>query len=870
MSQVLSQEPPLQNCTNTLNLSPVSSKDIPINLVTPTKIKRQGSLDDYIDLTTPRLIQKSPKPRVITDCYIDEIVISDSDDESPPKRIKECAITFSTPTRAKSTPNIFIKSCSPFQSPQTKNQGLQTKLYQTPIRNGSTKVSPFKNTNSPIFNSFECQSLQNSVKHSTPVSEIPMPIPLQIPNSPDTHSESMNSCPHLTPIKPPVDTGNYFGQKLETFNFNIDEHLLPTNITTIELFASNSNLCTTPSGTSRNITLKNPLTKSVINESPNSLPKMSFVQSDAARKPTVGSQLADKLKTVLFEDSIPSELINSEFHTPTGKTPRAEEFFTPAPSIPFATVTATLTLQRLESNWNCYKQPGYAIKFLSDMSVEGKEIPNEWIDDSINLPLEGQTSFVKINSLQFVRSYITTPLIKISKFLLTPLVTYLVTSQDVNTTVHTANLLCDVIETHPAATLNNTECYRDVFTWELLNTSLETLCKETYIEVALDSLLKLYCDVIESEIHYQTVTTSYTHSLFWPKSSCVCLSDVLKDLIAYTCRLFSKHCPIIYTLFRLFELVLEWSLKLNEVIWHEQAAYEFNAQLSNFKTEDYSLFILCIGPPWFAGYIAQVRLREIGVPPLRLTPLSTSLKEFFTTYTDFLPTHPQEKLQETAINITSRDRLLKASKLGECHVIKQLIRDGCDPNICDDKNWNSLLRACWRGKVCSVEAIVEASLEKSTRVNIVQINVGATPLHLAAKCGNIDVCLCLLKMGGPSLLLHRDKDGYFPYEMARNSKLVKLLKIDYNEDKFDIISAPLGFNTNLRVPIDTNIILEFESMVCTALRGLFIKGGFDQNDVTACQQAHVFVQKLTSRINRSQMLPIKLARLTALINSYFV
>ena len=853
MSQVISQDSPLQNCTNTLNMSPVSSKDAFINLITPTKMKIQSSLDDFIDLTTPKLIQKSPKSMLRNSEYcIDEIVISDSDDESPPKRMKDCE--FSTPTRVNSVPTLFEKYNSPLPVSLDLTLGLHTKFY-----------SSLKDSNIASISPNECHTIQNSVNHSTPVSEMIMPTTLLFHESSDAHYKLMGSGPHLTPIKTAVDSCDYSGK------FYTEEQLLPTDVTTVELFASSSK---TPSETSRNVTHTNTTSKCIINDSSyTSPPEMNCVQSKTAM-PTANSQLAEQFNIVGFEDKpiqyfLPSESNNSEFYTPKGKVV-SEEFFTPITAIPFPTTAVKLTLQRLESNQSVYNKPGSSDKFLGDISVEGKEIPNEWIDDSINLPLEGQTSFVKINSLQFVRSCITTPRVKITKFLLAPLITYLTTSQDVKTTVQTANLLCDVIKTHPATAVDNIACYRDVFTWDLLSSSLETLSNELNVRVELDIILKLYCDVIESELmHSQFATTSYTRSLFWPKSSCASLSDILKDLIASMFRLFYKHSPIIYTLFRLFELVLDWSIKSDEIIWHEPAAYEFHSHFSNLKTEDYSQFIGCIGPPWFAGYIAQIRLREIGVPTLQEIPFSTNLKEFFTTHTNFLPTHPQEKLHKPAINTALRDRLIKASQLGECHSIKQLIRAGCDPNICDEKSWNSLLRACWYGIVCSVEAIVESSLESNTRVNIVQINAGATPLHLAAKCGNIDVCVCLLKMGGPSLLLHRDKDGYFPYQMATNSKLVKLLKIDYCEDKFDRIAASLEFNTELRVPIELSVILEFEFMLCTALKGIFIKGGFDEDDVTACQQAHLFVQKLTSQINKSQLYPVELTRLAALINSYF-
>ena len=866
MSQVLSQDSPLQNCTNTFNFSPLSSRDVSINLITPNKMRRQPS-DDFIDLTLPKL----KSPLIISERFIDEIVISDSDDESPPKRVKNSETPFYTPKRFKSTPNLFKKTISPLQ---VRSYGLQTKLYQSPILTNSPKDSLLKRTSSATTIPIKCHTPQPIVKHSTPVSDL-LPTPLSTHESPGTLNGSMRNCPRLTPIKPTKDTRGCFSHQLSSFDFDVEEELLPTDVTTVELFASRSDFCTASSETSRNVTLKTANTKFVRENSLNSLPEMNFIQIDTT-VPSVSSQLAEKLKTVAFgdkRDSLPSVSIKTEFFTPKCEMASDDQYFTPFRSSPSPPppVTAPLTLERLENNWRCYTRPNHPTKFLSDTSVEGKEVSHEWIDGTINLPLESQTSFVKMNSLQLVRSCISTPHIKISKFLLTPLVTHLLTSQDVNIIIQTANLLCDVIKTHPAATMDNTDCYREVFTWDLLNSSIETLCSGVYMEAALHSILRLYCDVIESEIsYYKSTNSSYTRYLFWPKSSCVCLSDILKDLIEYTYRLFSKQCPIIYRLSRLFEVILDWSVTSQEVLWHEQAAYEFHNKFSKLKSEDYSLFIQIISRPWFAGYIAQIRLREIGVPSLHSTPLSSNLKEFFTTHSNFLPTHTQERLQQASANTTQRAQLIKASKYGECRIIKQIIRDGCDPNICNEKNWNPILRACCSGNVCSIEAIVEACIENNTPVNIVQINGGATPLHLAAKFDNFDVCLCLLKMGGPSLLLHRDKDGYFPFEVATLPKLVKLLRIDYEEDKIDRRSASKGFNTNLRIPIDTNIIIEFESMVCTALNGLFVKGGFDTDDVTACQQAHLFVQKLTSQINRSQTQPVELTRLAALISSYFV
>ncbi|KAI6652693.1 DnaJ-like protein subfamily C member 9 [Oopsacas minuta] len=831
-----------------------------IAMKTPTK-KRQSSIETLIDLTTPKLIQNidltTPKvvlckPKRLTDIFIDEIVISDSDDESPPKRIKDCQTPFYTPNRSKSTSCLYKKhdyTSSPRYQLTRKDRNAHHKFSPTNKPNfNQTQENTFKKLNSPL------NALPNNVKQSTPKRA-----------SSSIHVSRYNGLvqisPSLTPITYKQDENGCDYDSNQFHNSDIQfSDLLPTDVTTVELFASN---------------YKSPLRKSRISkyDESSSLPELNFLRKDNLKDSSTSSQLAERLKIVGLTDkhSLTSPA-SADSNFENFQTPRSnwsdEVFLAPTPIL-FSSHISVLTLEKLESNRKLYTTPDYIYNFTPEHDIEGSELPNEWIDDTINLPLEGQTSFVKINSLQFVRACITTPRIIISTTLLSPLVTYLVTTQDVTTIIQTATLLCDVIKTHPASTFANAVCYQEIFTWDLLLNSIQTLCNKKYIEVTHDCILKLYCDVIESELAYsQPNSVSFTQSLFWPKSRCN-LSDNFKDFTALVCTLISKPCPLIHTLFRMLGLVLECARKNIDSLWLNEAAKEFHKHLTEVKSNPHTHLLDCINPPWFAGYMAQLRLQEIGVSPSNNKCISPKLRDFFTNYTNFLPKHSVVESTETTISNSLKNRLIKASQLGDCNNIRKLILSGCEPNVFDDKNWNSLLRACWYGKVSSIEAIVETSLDTEKYFNIIQSRTGVTPLHLAAKYGNIDVCVCLLKLGGPSLLLHLDKYGNYPFQVATDKKLIKLLKIGYDEQKFEAIASSIGFNSKLRVPIEMSVIHEFESMLCIALRGIVNSGDFNQDDVIACKGAQSFLDKLTSQINKSQLQLVELTRLQALITSYF-
>ena len=824
MSQVLYQ------CTNNLNFIPVSPKDS--SMTTPPK-KRQRSLDYYIDLTTPKSVPRSPKPKKLSNVFIAEIVISDSEDESLPKRLKDGDTLQYTPkTLSKSTSSYKNSLTTPLSDPVSLQRGHGSNFSLTPYYNDGRTTKP-----------------PNNVIHSTPLSHSKPP-----DSSPGDYMQT------VTPILQNTNRSDCFNNNLICSEVKSEDVILPTNVTTVELFASDTNL-----------SRKNPFITQIKDFTENSgslLPDIEFLPSSSVPLKSISSQLADQLNT--FQITGPTsilDLISSEsdkYLTPNSSSFSDEAFATPflSPSPPSASF---MSLKKLKNNQKLYTTPAYT-KHFRTTAIPEREFPQEWIDDAINLPLEGQTNFVKISSLQFVRSCITTPRVKLTTPLLSPLVHYLVTSQDVNMITQTATLLCDVIKTHPSNTTDNTQCYREVFTWDILIDSIQTLCNPGYIEATHDSILHLYCEVIQSELVYpQSNNSSFTQSLLWEKCS-YNLSDRFKDFILYVCRLFTNQTPLIAVLLRLVELVLESAHKTNDFSWLEAAALEFHQQLSEVQSCSYHQLLTCINPPWFAGYMAQIRLREIGVTPSKHKPISSKLKDIFTNYADLLPAHSGFQYTTDSCFNQLQKQLIKFSQIGDCEGIKQLIRQGCNPNAVDVKNWNPLLKACWSGKHSSIEALIEASFEMDQKLNIVQNKNGLTPLHLAAKYGNANVCACLLRIGGPSLLFHLDKNGKFPFEVATEKQLIKLLA-SFREGRIEKILSNIVFNSQFRVPIEASVIQEFESMVCIALRGIFTSEDINQDDVIACQQAQLFVEKLTSQINKTQS--IQLERLQALISSYF-
>ena len=852
MSQIISQDtPPLQNRTNTFNQPSVSSKDTPTNAsMKPSRI--------FIDLTSTKLTDPdSPKrnesknsSRFKTSATIIEpIVISDSDDESPPKRLKNNETPKSTPQKA--SPNIHSNLKHPKNVSVTRSPSLNPRISSThPSKTSSNTQSTIKHSTPLLGNGSLCEShLSSPVLNSI-------------------GSNASLESPLLSAIMNPADMPNVFEE----------EQLMPTDVTTVELFASNSSSQLKKQLITPEFAIENSNHSSLLPE-PNFLP-------DREQQTPSSSQLADQLHYVAIQDSPeqklrrspktskPSSTDSFNFYTPTASplplsSPEDSVFFTPCPS---RSSSGSLALDKLEENRKRYL-PGRIHPVLSSCLTEGRELPAEWIDHMINLPLESQTSFIKINSLQFVHSYISTPRIKISSSLLAPLVSCLTRTQDENVIVPLATLLRDVIKAHPAVTASNTVCYGSVFTWEILTTSLEMVLGSDQLLMPFDSLLNVYCDVMVSENSSQLCNHkhSFIRALFWSASSAINLCTNLKSLIDYTSKLFFKQSSSVRWLFTMLEQVLEWSLRENEVIWHEEATLEFRNQFSSLDSLSYSQLLGTINPPWFAGFLAQKRLQEICVSPKLNLQLSHSLSELFCNFANALPSHTNLEVPGPSIQTSPLDSLIKASHNGNCDGIHQLIQEGCNPNACDCKKWSSLHRACYSGEFKSIEAIVQASKEKGIYLNIIQKNaLGATPLHIAAKCGNTAVCRCLLNIGGPSLLFQRDGYQKTPSQVATDAVLSKSLTISSDEAFLANFPLEADVKTNsLRVPIDLAIIHEFESMLCLTIYGIFIQGKFTQEDLLVCQRAEKFILNLRRKINKSQSEPVELRRLTTLIHSLF-
>uniref|UniRef100_A0A0E0KXG6 Serine/threonine-protein kinase BSK1-like TPR repeats domain-containing protein n=1 Tax=Oryza punctata TaxID=4537 RepID=A0A0E0KXG6_ORYPU len=114
--------------------------------------------------------------------------------------------------------------------------------------------------------------------------------------------------------------------------------------------------------------------------------------------------------------------------------------------------------------------------------------------------------------------------------------------------------------------------------------------------------------------------------------------------------------------------------------------------------------------------------------------------------------------------------LIWAAGHGQQEAVKLLLQHDAKPNTETDDGITSLLSAVAAGSLPCLEILIQAGADLNIRAG------GATPLHIAADGGNVEIVNCLLKAGSDPNAC--DDDGLKPIQVAalrNNREVVELL-----------------------------------------------------------------------------------------------
>jgi hypothetical protein len=159
--------------------------------------------------------------------------------------------------------------------------------------------------------------------------------------------------------------------------------------------------------------------------------------------------------------------------------------------------------------------------------------------------------------------------------------------------------------------------------------------------------------------------------------------------------------------------------------------------------------------------------------------------------------------------------LLEASEKGDINAVKELLKNGADPNMRGKENRTPLLEACYKEHIVRspiFSDIVKLLLEYGADPNLADIH-GRTPLHTASALDRRDTAKLLLKYGGDPYLedvfgktpLHyiqyRPMHDFFVKYIKAEAARVKLKKLFENEPELGASANRLAKGM---IPLFTN------------------------------------------------------------------
>ena len=138
-----------------------------------------------------------------------------------------------------------------------------------------------------------------------------------------------------------------------------------------------------------------------------------------------------------------------------------------------------------------------------------------------------------------------------------------------------------------------------------------------------------------------------------------------------------------------------------------------------------------------------------------------------------------------------------ASYRGHVEIVKLLLERSANPNTKDNNGWTPLHIAAHKGDVEIVKLLLERSANPNTKIDNIStliyivtqgenafdvakvllergINIGSTPLHIAAYKGHVEIVKILLERGANPRIA--DNEGYIPLNHAKDSAIRSLLE----------------------------------------------------------------------------------------------
>lgn len=98
-----------------------------------------------------------------------------------------------------------------------------------------------------------------------------------------------------------------------------------------------------------------------------------------------------------------------------------------------------------------------------------------------------------------------------------------------------------------------------------------------------------------------------------------------------------------------------------------------------------------------------------------------------------------------------------------------LIEESVDPNIKDSEGSDLLFELAANGNI----EMIELYLEKGGKLNVLNVESGTNPLHLAASFGELDACRLLVSRGIDFKL--KDKDGKTAIDQAKSRNKIQVV-----------------------------------------------------------------------------------------------
>jgi truncated hemoglobin YjbI len=164
-----------------------------------------------------------------------------------------------------------------------------------------------------------------------------------------------------------------------------------------------------------------------------------------------------------------------------------------------------------------------------------------------------------------------------------------------------------------------------------------------------------------------------------------------------------------------------------------------------------------------------------GRPSALVGILASMLKADRSLLSEYVEEIVREDAQLAEAGFNGRPLLHFAASAASVGIVRQLLGQGVDPNLRESGGHTALYRAAGKRDSEDGAQVVAELVRAGADVNLAGGVSRATPLHQAARFGNLRVAEALLKAGADPLA--RDKRGFTPLDRARNCRRPQVLEL---------------------------------------------------------------------------------------------